>query len=108
MAQPENHIQNLALVTTCASMSANIISCTLTHPIDLIRTRVYFKYYNKNKDEQYQGIKEAIHKIYQKDGFFGYFRGLLPRILRKGAGTVVAWGIYEYLVEKKYAMIASG
>lgn len=88
-------------------MTANVISCTITHPIDLIRTRVFFKYHNQNKDEQYTTIKDAIQKIYEKDGLKGYFRGLFPRILRKGAGTIVAWGIYEYLVDKKYAMIAS-
>ena len=32
----------LALVTSLASFSANIVSCVLTHPLDLIRTRVYF------------------------------------------------------------------
>lgn len=38
----DNKTVNLALVTTCAGTTANIISCTITHPIDLIRTRVYF------------------------------------------------------------------
>jgi hypothetical protein len=94
-------------VTTCASTTANIISCTITHPIDLIRTRVLFKYYSKNKDEQYDGLRQAFSKIYETDGFFGFFRGLMPRIIRKGAATIVAWVIYEYLVDKKDAMIAS-
>jgi hypothetical protein len=33
---------NLAIVSSLASWSANVVSCVLTHPIDLIRTRVYF------------------------------------------------------------------
>ena len=33
---------NLALVTSASSFSANVVSCVLTHPLDLIRTRVYF------------------------------------------------------------------
>ncbi len=44
-------------------------------------------------------------KIYEHDGIHGYFRGLLPRIARKGMGSIIAWGIYEYLVDKKDAMI---
>jgi solute carrier family 25, member 39/40 len=32
----------LAIISSIGSFSANIFSCTLTHPIDLIRTRVYF------------------------------------------------------------------
>ena len=40
-------------------------------------------------------------KIYEHDGFIGYFRGLTPRIMRKGLGNILAWGIYEYLVDKR-------
>ena len=32
----------LAYITSLASFSANIVSCCATHPLDLIRTRVYF------------------------------------------------------------------
>ena len=35
----------------------------------------------------------------------GYFRGLLPRILRKGMGSIIAWSFYEYLIDKKDAVI---
>ena len=51
---------------------------------------------------------QAIYKIYEIDGFMGYFRGLLPRIMRKGLGSIVAWTCYEYLIDKKDAMIFSG
>jgi hypothetical protein len=35
----------------------------------------------------------------------GYFRGLFPRILRKGFGSILAWGMYEYLIDKKDALM---
>ena len=47
----------------------------------------------------------AFIKIYETDGMVGYFRGLLPRIARKGAGSIIAWTFYEYLIDKKDAMI---
>ena len=90
-----------------ASVCANIVSCSITHPLDLIRTRVYFQFYNKNQNEQYTGIRDAVLKIYRTDGLPGYFRGLVPRILRKGFGSIVAWIIYEFLIDKKDAIIAS-
>jgi hypothetical protein len=37
-----NSASSLLLVTSLASFSANVASCTVTHPLDLIRTRVYF------------------------------------------------------------------
>lgn len=38
----------LFYITSLASFSANVLSCTVTHPVDLIRTRVYFQFYNKD------------------------------------------------------------
>ena len=36
----------IAVIASISSTMANIVSCTITHPLDLIRTRVMFKYYN--------------------------------------------------------------
>ncbi len=98
---------DLALITSLSSWSANIVSCVLTHPIDLIRTRVYFQYYNKEESQQYKGLADAIVQIYQREGFIGYFRGLMPRIVRKGFASIIAWVAYEYLINKEDALIAS-
>ena len=95
----------LAYITSLSSFSANVVSCVATHPLDLIRTRVYFQFYNQDKAQHYNSITDAVLKIYEHDGIHGYFRGLLPRIARKGAGSIIAWGIYEYLVDKKDALI---
>lgn len=90
-----------ALVSSLSSVTANLMSCMITHPLDIIRTRVFFQFYNKDQTQHYQSISQAILKIYEHDGFIGYFRGLTPRIMRKGLGNILAWGIYEYLVDKR-------
>lgn len=38
----QNRTRNQAIVTALASFSANATCCVITHPLDLIRTRVYF------------------------------------------------------------------
>ena len=43
----------------------------------------------------------GISKIYATDGINGFFQGLIPRIARKGLGSIVAWTCYEFLVDKK-------
>ena len=43
-----DRLKALAMISSIASFSANIASCTLTHPIDLIRTRIFFQHYNKD------------------------------------------------------------
>lgn len=45
-----DRVQLLAVISSIASFSANIASCTITHPIDLIRTRIFFQHYNKDKN----------------------------------------------------------
>lgn len=84
-----------------SSVTANLMSCLITHPLDIIRTRVFFQFHNKDQTQHYQGIGQALLKIYEHDGVIGYFRGLTPRIMRKGLGNILAWGIYEYLVDKR-------
>ena len=37
-----NRAFRLAMVTSLASFTANAACCVITHPLDLIRTRVYF------------------------------------------------------------------
>ena len=101
----KNRTLNLAFVTSAASFSANVLCCVITHPLDLIRTRAYFQYHNKDQAQHYNGIINAFIKIYETDGMLGYFRGLLPRILRKGMGSIIAWSFYEYLIDKKDAKI---
>lgn len=95
------------MITSLASWSANIVSCVITHPIDLIRTRVYFQFYNTEASQQYKGLFDAIVRIYQTDGMVGYFRGLVPRTVRKGFASIIAWVAYEYMIDKEDAFIAS-
>jgi hypothetical protein len=89
------------LISSMSSISANLLSCLITHPLDIIRTRVFFQFHNKDQTQHYKGISQALFKIYEHDGFIGYFRGLTPRIMRKGLGNILSWGIYEYLVDKR-------
>jgi hypothetical protein len=73
----------------------------ITHPIDIIRTRILFKFYTQDPNQNYTGILDAGRKIYKYDGFRGFFRGMVPRVLRKGFGNIIAWTAYEYLVDKR-------
>lgn len=44
-------------------------------------------------------------KIYRRDGFQGFFFGLMPRIFRKGLGSIIVWTSYEYLIDKNDTVI---
>lgn len=37
-----------AMISSMSSVTANLLSCVITHPLDIIRTRVFFQFYNKD------------------------------------------------------------
>lgn len=90
----------LAVISTVSSLMANVVSCTVTHPLDIIRTRYLFKFYNTDQSQHYTGIMNGINKIYANDGFPGFFKGLSIRIVRKGLGSIICWTLYEFLIDK--------
>lgn len=99
----DNHNKkfDLAVLTTIASWSANIVSCMITHPLDIIRTRILFQFHNTHKDQVYNNVTDAFLKIYKNDGLFGFFRGMTPRVIRKGTASAIAWNTYEFLVNHR-------
>ncbi|MFN7881219.1 MAG: hypothetical protein ACK5NI_01925 [bacterium] len=57
-------LKAIAVISTTSTLMANIVSCTITHPLDLIRTRAFFKFHNKDQNQHYAGILNGINKIY--------------------------------------------
>jgi glutathione peroxidase-family protein len=53
-------------------------------------------------------MMNGFNKIYNQEGVAGFFRGLLPRIMRKGMGSIICWTFYEFLIDRKDAFIAIG
>ena len=102
----QNDKKKLIVLSAASAMSANIISCLITHPLDIVRTRILFRYYNKDPDQRYANMADAVRKIYRNDGLFGFFRGMIPRVMRKGFGNIISWTAYEYLVDKRKIKIA--
>ena len=84
-----------------SAMIANVISCTITQPLDIIRTRIMFQFHNTDESQKYKGLVDAFMKIIRLEGVRGMMRGLLPRIIRKGIGNIFAWSSYEYLVNSR-------
>jgi hypothetical protein len=45
-ATQAERLKALTIIATISSFAANIAACTITNPLDLIRTRAYFKFHN--------------------------------------------------------------
>ncbi|XP_076650750.1 mitochondrial glycine transporter isoform X2 [Halictus rubicundus] len=83
----------------CAKLSAPIhFSCGIlagifasiaTQPADVIKTKMQL-YPN-----EFTGVRVAAFRIYKKYGVLGYFKGIVPRMLRRTLVTAMAWTVYE-------------
>ncbi|XP_014477226.1 PREDICTED: solute carrier family 25 member 38 isoform X2 [Dinoponera quadriceps] len=68
---------------------AGIMASIVTQPADVIKTKMQL-YPN-----EFNGIYHATLFIYKKYGILGYFKGIVPRMLRRTLMTAMAWTVYE-------------
>ncbi|CAF0942648.1 unnamed protein product [Adineta ricciae] len=89
------HSENDTLVNLLASVTAGAISNTLTAPIWTIRTRMM----TQSHHEDYRNTFHAAKKIYQTEGIYALYRGVIPSmwgLIHVG----VQFPMYEYLKKR--------
>uniref|UniRef100_A0A7S3KN17 Mitochondrial carrier protein n=1 Tax=Euplotes crassus TaxID=5936 RepID=A0A7S3KN17_EUPCR len=95
----------------------------LTNPMDVIKTRLQTQHHSSSlgkldkeamkleaeklggglevegsevlRDAKYRDIRHAIKQIYRTEGIFGFYKGVLPRVLFVSPGVAISWGTYE-------------
>jgi hypothetical protein len=90
-------ITNVQLQASSCALMANAILSILTNPIDIIRTRTQYLYFSQNEKHNYKGLFHGILQIIQHEGLRGLVLGIIPRILKRGVGSVIVWTSYETL-----------
>jgi len=80
---------------------AGTLATAVTHPPDVIKTRLQtqFHFVPKNNSlfpqRQYKGTLHAVVKIYREEGLLTFFRGFLPRMIRRTLMAAFTWTFYE-------------
>eukprot|EP01117_Protostelium_nocturnum_P011679 TRINITY_DN4250_c0_g1_i1.p1 TRINITY_DN4250_c0_g1~~TRINITY_DN4250_c0_g1_i1.p1 ORF type:complete len:285 (+),score=63.92 TRINITY_DN4250_c0_g1_i1:260-1114(+) len=75
-----------------AGGTAGIIATLATHPQDMIKTRLQISPVNKSK--RYPTI-DLCKSVYRESGILGFYKGLLPRIIRRPLVSAITWTSYE-------------
>ncbi|KAG5888296.1 hypothetical protein JTB14_006682 [Gonioctena quinquepunctata] len=83
-----NSTYGVPLHFSCAA-TASILATLLTQPPDVIKTTMQIH------PDKFQGIWSIIIHIKAKYGVLGYFKGTLPRMLRRSLVAGISWTIYE-------------
>lgn len=74
-----------------AGGSAGMIACTLTYPLDLVRTRLAAQ----TTVQHYNGLLHALYTIAKDEGPVGLYRGLPPTLVGVGPNLAINFAAYE-------------
>jgi len=78
------------LCGACAAITGQ----TITYPFDLVRRRMQVEGYSANM-RKYTGLIDAVSSIFKNEGFFAFYRGLLPNYLKSVPAVAITWAVYE-------------
>lgn len=78
-----------------AASEAGLVTLLITNPIWIVKTRLCLQY-SSASPVKYNGTIDCLVKIYQADGFKGYYKGLLPGIFGVSHGAI-QFMVYEEL-----------
>lgn len=75
-------------------ITAGILASIVTQPADVIKTKMQLY------PQVYPDIRSVAFTLHKKYGFKGYFKGLMPRMLRRTLMAAMAWTVYEQAIRK--------
>eukprot|EP01080_Neovahlkampfia_damariscottae_P007218 gene7218-11534_t len=90
----QNQSMNLNpfIINFLSGASSGMISAIVTNPIDVVKTRIQA---NLHKSDEYSSTIQSIKTIFKKDGFEGFFRGVVPRSARIAPASAIMISTFE-------------
>lgn len=73
---------------------AGVLASLVTQPADVVKTHVQVS------PHLYKRTADAVRYIYNEHGFPGFFRGGVPRSLRRTMIAAMAWTVYEQMMAR--------
>lgn len=73
---------------TCG-MTSGVLASIVTQPADVLKTKMQLY------PSKFNGIWSCVIYVHSKYGFKGYFKGMVPRMLRRTLMATMAWTVYE-------------
>ncbi|RSL99312.1 hypothetical protein CEP52_009793 [Fusarium oligoseptatum] len=78
--------------TVVLSSAAKLVAGAVTYPYQVLRSRLQ----NYEADERFgRGIRGVVVRIWREDGLRGFYRGLMPGVVRVMPATWVTFLVYE-------------
>ncbi|CAB0041963.1 unnamed protein product [Trichogramma brassicae] len=85
-----------AVIQIGSGGSAGFVEVCIMHPMDLVKTRFQIQVKtNKSDPTYYTGIWDCLKKMYRNEGFFAYWKGIVPPILVETPKRAVKFFTFE-------------
>jgi solute carrier family 25 phosphate transporter 23/24/25/41 len=79
----------------CGSM-AGLLSSSLTFPLDLVRRQLQLEG-RRGAQFKFDSYAAVVRSVYRKQGFVGFYQGILPEYYKVVPGVAIAYCVYEAL-----------
>lgn len=90
MSKREIKKQNPLLNLVFGAMSG-LVAQTVCYPLDTVRRRMAVA------GSGYTGNLNAVATIFRKEGFRGFYRGMLANAMKVAPNNAIRFGAYEFL-----------
>jgi solute carrier family 25 iron transporter 28/37 len=77
---------------------AGAVAAGITNPLDVVRTALQTQGLQgrTSSGTRFTGMRHAMQEILRREGWRGFTRGWIPRVLFHMPGTAICWTVYEY------------
>ena len=94
LGQPDSdegrHMTNEA--TIVLSTAAKLVAGTVTYPLQVLRSRLQ----HYHAEEQFgKGVRGVVRQLWVEEGFRGFYRGMVPGVVRVLPATWATFLVYE-------------
>jgi solute carrier family 25 folate transporter 32 len=73
---------------------SKIVASVATYPYQVIKSKLQQRE-SELEHKRYRGMIDCVVKIWKSQGFIGFFRGLMPNILKVVPSSALTFLVYE-------------
>ena len=73
------------------STLSKTVAAVVTYPYQVVRARLQMH----GVESVFESSKDVIVKTYKNEGLLGFYKGLIPSLLRVLPGTIITFTVYE-------------
>lgn len=82
--------------------TSKILTSLILYPLSVVRTRIQQNQFYLDPDSKYKNIRDVIVKLYNLEGVKGFYKGIVPSLLRSAPSNALFFSFYELFKNNLY------